>query len=227
MSQDILGIPFSKNAEQCELIRLINTNNTPIVFCMGDAGTGKTFTALAAAIKLTKIDKKYRRIFYIREPIEVGRSLGFLPGDIDDKFSVYLDGLFDNLEHISEYSGINVNDMKAAIECIPPQFIRSRSLESAIILVDESQNLTLEEIQTICTRLGKYCKLVFLGSLKQIDLRGMTSENNDFLKSYNILANNSNTADLIGYVELVKSERSEYCKKLDEAFNEYKLSLKK
>lgn len=78
----ILGIDFSKNKEQKELIRLMNQNSLPYIFCFGDAGTGKTFTALAAAIDLVKIRKKYSKIFYIREPLEVGRSLGFMPGDL-------------------------------------------------------------------------------------------------------------------------------------------------
>ena len=107
---------------------------------MGDAGTGKTFTSLVAAIDLVKIQKKYSKIFYIREPIEVGRSLGYLPGSMDEKFSVYLDGMMDNLEVISDYSGLNVNDMANSIECIPPQYIRGRSISNSIVIVDEAQN---------------------------------------------------------------------------------------
>lgn len=76
----VLGIDFTENPEQRELIRLMNQNNIPVVFCFGNAGTGKTFTALASAIDLVKIRKKYKKIFYIREPLEVGKSLGFLPG---------------------------------------------------------------------------------------------------------------------------------------------------
>ena len=184
-------------------------------------GTGKTFTALTAAISLVKVQRKYSKIFYIREPAEVGKSLGYLPGGIDEKYGVYLDGMMDNLEAISRFSGINVNDMKQTIECIPPQFIRGRSIDDAIIICDESQNLSLETIQTICTRMGKYCKLIFLGSLKQIDIKGKSASNNDFLTSYNIIKD-INEGEIVGYVELTKSERSEYCKLLDEAFNEYK-----
>lgn len=222
----LFGISFKENPEQRELIRLMNQNDKPIIFCFGDAGTGKTFTAVAAALDLVKVRKKYAKIFYIREPIEVGsRSLGFLPGDLDDKYGVYLNGLQDNIEHISEMSGLNINDMRMSIECIPPQFIRGRSFENSILLVDEAQDLNLDEIQAISTRLGKYCKLVFLGSLKQIDNKKMTSEKNDFLLSYNILS--ESLGDIVGKVDLVKSERSEYCKLLDEAFNNYRNNLKK
>lgn len=124
--KSLLGISFAENPEQRELIRLMNETSKPIIFCVGDAGTGKTFTALTAAIDLVKVQRKYSRIFYIREPIEVGRSLGFLPGTLDEKFNVYLEGMMDNLEVISEYSGINVNDMRQTVECMPPQYIRRK-----------------------------------------------------------------------------------------------------
>lgn len=218
----ILGIDFTKNQEQRELIRLINQNNLPIIYCFGDAGTGKTFTALAAAIDLIKIQKKYSKIFYIREPLEVGKSLGFLPGDIGEKYGVYLGGLQDNLEHISEFSGINVNDMKSCIECIPPQFTRGRSIENSIILIDEAQNLSLETIQTLLTRMGQFCKVVLMGSMNQIDIKGKTRENNDFKKSYEILNESNKELKIMEGITLIKSERSEYCKIIDEAFQNYK-----
>lgn len=220
-SGHILGIDFSQNPEQRELIRLINQNSIAITYCFGNAGTGKTFTALAASFDLVKIRKKYSKIFYIREPIEVGRSLGFLPGGLDDKYGVYLGGFFDNLEHISSFSGININDLKSCVEMVPPQFIRGRSIDDAICIVDEAQNLSLDTIQTIATRLGKYCKLVFIGSLNQIDVKGMSKTNNSFEKSYEILKD----FPFVGRVDLIKSERSEYCAQIDEAFTNYKENL--
>lgn len=219
----LFGISFKNNPEQQELIRLMNENDTPIIFCFGDAGTGKTFTAVAAALDLVKIQRKYSKIYYLREPIEVGiKSLGFLPGDLEDKYGVYLGGLDDNLFNISEMSGLNVNDMKSAIECIPPQFIRGRSLQAgSLVIVDEAQNMDISTIQTLCTRIGKFSKIIFLGSLKQIDLKNATEKNNDFIKSYDILTQNEATQSLVGTVRLVKSERSEYCSLLDKAFNDY------
>ena len=214
----ILGIDFSKNKEQKELIRLMNQNNLPYIFCFGDAGTGKTFTALAAAIDLVKIRKKYSKIFYIREPLEVGRSIGYIPGDVSDKFGVYLGGLFDNLEHISAFSGIAVNDLKHCIENIPPQFVRGRSFENSILIVDEAQNLSLETIQTLMTRLGQYCKMVFIGSMNQIDVRNKTKDNNDFKTSFEIVKD----CEFVDSVELIKSERSEYCAIIDELFTKYR-----
>ena len=78
----ILGIDFTKNPEQRELIRLMNQNSIPVVYCFGNAGTGKTFTAIAAAIDLVKIQKRYSKIFYIREPLEVGKSLRLFTAEI-------------------------------------------------------------------------------------------------------------------------------------------------
>lgn len=214
----VLGIDFSQNQEQKELIRLINENNKPVIFCFGKAGTGKTFTTVVAAIDLVKIKKKYSKIFYIREPLEVGRNLGFLPGTLDEKYGVYLDGLEDNLEHISTLSGLNKNDMRSCFECIPPQYTRGRSWEDSIIIVDESQNLSIDTIHTLVTRLGKFCKIIFLGSLNQIDIKGTKKENTGFSISYNLLKD----LEMVGSVELLKSERSEYCALFDEIFTAYK-----
>ena len=121
----LCGISTKGNPEQQELARLILDNSTKIIFCFGNAGTGKTFVSLAASIQMVSIDKKYGKrgqIFYIREPVEVGRSLGFLPGSVDDKYSVYLGSLTDNLTKIEDIGGvINAHNELARIECIPPQ----------------------------------------------------------------------------------------------------------
>ena len=108
--------------------------------------------------------------------------------------------------------------MKSCIECLPPQFTRGRSWEDSIILVDESQNLSLDTIQTLITRLGKFCKIVFLGSMNQIDVKGKTKENNDFAVAHELLKD----LDIVGSVELIKSERSEYVAVFDEIFTNYK-----
>ena len=219
----ILGIDFTKNPEQRELIRLMNDNATPVIYCFGNAGTGKTFTAVAAAIDLVKIQKKYNRVFYIREPLEVGKSLGFLPGDQDEKFSVFTGGLYDNLLSIHEFSGLNINDMSSVIECLPPQYTRGRSFSpGSILIIDEAQNLSLDSIQTLLTRVGKFSKVVLLGSFNQIDIKNKTKNNNDFLISYNILSEIVDENFKLGEVTLVKSERSEFCAIIDDAITKYK-----
>lgn len=135
-----------------------------------------------------------------------------------DKYGVYLGGLYDNLEHISAFSGIAVNDMKHAIECIPPQFCRGKSIENAIVIIDEAQNLSLDTIQTLMTRLGKFCKMILIGSMNQIDIRGKSKDNNDFKIAYEIVKD----TEFVGSVDLIKSERSEYCAIIDKLFTDYK-----
>ena len=216
----LCGISTKGNPEQQELARLILDNKTKIVFCFGNAGTGKTFVSLAASIQMLSIDKKYGKrgkIFYIREPIEVGRSLGFLPGDVDDKYGVYLGGLTDNLTKIEDIGGIiNAHNEMARIECIPPQYIRGRSIDNAVLIVDEAQNLSALSLKTILTRTGDYTKVILLGSVNQIDVRAMTKDNNDFLKVYDRLKD----FDFVDSLTLIKSERSAICAIIDDALSD-------
>lgn len=216
----LCGISTKGNPEQQELARLILDNKTKIIFCFGNAGTGKTFVSLAASIQMLSIDKKYGKrgkIFYIREPIEVGRSLGFLPGDVDDKYGVYLGGLTDNLTKIEDIGGIiNAHNEMARIECIPPQYIRGRSIDNAVLIVDEAQNLSALSLKTILTRTGDYTKVILLGSLNQIDVRAMTKDNNDFIKVYDRLKD----FDFVDSVTLIKSERSAICAIIDDALSD-------
>jgi predicted ribonuclease YlaK len=160
---------------------------------------------------------KKGKIFYIREPIETGRSLGYLPGEVDDKYGVYLDGLRDNLENLETIGEqINAREELKKIECIPPQYMRGRSIDQAILIIDEAQNLSMLTIRTILTRLGKYTKAILLGSTNQIDVKNMTKDNNDFMRSYEKLKD----FDFVGYVHLVKSERSPICAIIDDALAE-------
>ena len=101
----LFGIDFGRNEEQRELIRLIREDpeRYPLVFCKGAAGTGKTFAALAAALSLVRgkgANKKYKRVIYVREPVEIGHRLGYLKGTADEKYSPYLGGLLDNYNHL-------------------------------------------------------------------------------------------------------------------------------
>ena len=153
--------------------------------------------------------------------MEVGRSLGYLKGDLEDKYSVYLGGLEDNLENIHILTGLNKNDMGSIFECIPPQFTRGRSFPvNSIIICDEAQNFSLDTIQTLATRIGDYSKIIFLGSVNQIDIRGKNSEDNDFKIAMKIF--DSIEPKISANVELIKSERSAYCRIIDEAFLKYK-----
>lgn len=241
----LFGIDFRNNPEEKELIRLIREepSKKPVVFCLGDAGTGKTFTALAAALSLVRgkaEKKKYKEIYYVREPVELGHRLGYLKGTEEDKFAPYLGPLLDNYNHLmknnqDESSFIRkerITNKKASIDPLPeayrrlpkdiiplaPEFLRGRSFEEAIILVDEAQNLTLNEIQTFVTRLGPFTKMVLLGSVNQIDIPNQSIEKNDFMTAYSILE----PTGLVGFVKLEKSMRSSFVGIFDQCFVDYK-----
>jgi len=200
----VVGISTKGNKEQAELIRLIFEKNRPVVFGTGNAGTGKTFIALASALQLVR-DRRYGKIIYTREPEEVGKSLGFLPGDLEDKFNVYMRGLYDNLEHIEQAGQMKMNDALEKIECVPLQFLRGASFENTIVIVDEAQNLDMNSIKTVLTRIGKFCKVILLGSIKQIDSDKQCKRKEcDFTKAQRLLRDQ----EFVGNVELVKSMRS-------------------
>ena len=165
-----LGISFKGNREQQELVRLIYENNKPIIFCVGKAGTGKTFAALAAALQL-KYEKRYGKIIYARNPVQLGEDMGFLPGTVEEKYSPFMGPLLDNLEAICRVSkdSHSPNELEHQIEAVPIAFLRGRSFEDTILIIDEVQNLDLMVIKTILTRFGKFCKVILLGSMNQID----------------------------------------------------------
>lgn len=225
------GISLGKNKEQVELARLISDNDTKIIFATGSAGTGKTFLTLATALQLQE-DKKYSKIIYARNPVQVGEDMGFLPGNIDDKYMPFMGPLTDNLENIVRltYDGPNgsqkkalitnkVNDLMHRIEVCPIAFLRGRSFEDAIIIIDEAQNLDLTALKTVLTRVGKFCKIILLGSMNQIDDYHQRQQPIcDFEKVKNKLCNQPYAAE----VELIQSMRSPICVEVDKMLNELK-----
>lgn len=208
-----LDISTKNNPEQAELARLIHERQKRIIYCEGRAGTGKTLITLAASLQLV-LDKKYKKILYVRSPMEVGsHSIGFLPGEVSDKISPYGGALEDNLSEISRICHLNAENLKQKIEVTCPQFMRGRSFNNGyIIICDESQNLSRIEIKTLLTRIGEYSKIILLGDTQQIDAKGMTKDNNEFMKTYEILSD----YNFVGHVELIKSERSEMCAIIDD-----------
>ena len=248
----LFGIDFGLNEEQRELIRLIREDpeRYPVVFCKGAAGTGKTFAALAASLALVRAKgsgRKYKRIVYVREPVEIGHRLGYLKGTAEEKYSPYLGGLLDNYNHLMEnvrgddpktkewkapkkkgllakdvdddiYEGAMYEHLPSDIVALAPEFMRGRSFDNTIIIVDEAQNMNLDELQTMVTRISNTCKIIIIGSPNQIDIPGMSQEKNDFMLSYEILK----PTKMIGYVELTKPMRSSFVAEFDRLFAEYK-----
>ena len=205
-----MGISLKNNKEQQELVRLMNENYRPIVICTGNAGTGKTFAALAAALEL-KREKKYRTIVYGRNPMPLGYDMGALPGGLDEKYGPYMGPLYDNLEAIVEVSNepLNSNDK---IEVLPIAFLRGRSFRNTVVIIDEAQNLDLTALKAILTRVGDYSKVVLLGSMNQIDDPYQRRQSKcDFEKVIDAIKD----LPYVGCVNLTKSMRSDWCVELD------------
>lgn len=214
------GISLKTNKEQQELVRLMNENNKPIIFATGKAGTGKTFTALAAALQL-KADHKYGKIIYARNPVQLGEDMGALPGGIEEKYNPFMRPLLDNLEAICRCSNDKHNPRELAerVEVTPIAFLRGASFEDTILIIDEAQNLDLTALKTVLTRIGKFCKIILLGSMNQIDdEKQRKKEKCDFQAVIDVLKD----LPYVGYVELVQSMRSPICVEVDDILGEIK-----
>jgi phosphate starvation-inducible PhoH-like protein len=140
-----------------------------ITFCVGPAGTGKTYLAVAEALRLV-LSKKLRKLVLTRPVVEAGESLGFLPGDLAQKIHPYLRPLYDAMESLIPYEGIKHLEETRTIEIAPLAYMRGRSLNDAAIILDEAQNTTKEQMKMFLTRLGGGSRAVVTGDATQIDL---------------------------------------------------------
>ncbi len=149
---------------------LVNSSiNNDILFAIGPAGTGKTYTAVALAVRALK-NKIVKKIILTRPAVEAGESLGFLPGDLKDKVDPYLRPLYDALEDMIPREKLAKMVEERIIEIAPLAFMRGRTLDNAFIILDEAQNATTLQIKMFLTRLGPSAKCIITGDLSQIDL---------------------------------------------------------
>ncbi|MCM1076095.1 MAG: PhoH family protein [Bacteroides sp.] len=170
----INGKPISpRNTNQALMVKSVREND--LTFALGPAGTGKTYIAIALAVRALK-NREVRKIILSRPAVEAGEKLGFLPGDMKDKIDPYLQPLYDALEDmipavkLKEYMETNV------IQIAPLAFMRGRTLNDAVIVLDEAQNTTVQQIKMFLTRLGMNAKMIITGDATQIDLpRSVTS----------------------------------------------------
>lgn len=142
-----------------------------IVFGVGPAGTGKTFLAVALAVKAFR-EKQISRIILTRPAVEAGERLGFLPGDLQNKVDPYLRPLYDALYHIMGPETYQSNLEKGVIEVAPLAYMRGRTLDDSFIILDEAQNTTPEQMKMFLTRMGTGSRMVITGDITQIDLPG-------------------------------------------------------
>jgi phosphate starvation-inducible PhoH-like protein len=152
---------------QLKYIRTMLAND--LTFCIGPAGTGKTYLAVAVAVSMMK-KKQIRRIVLARPAVEAGERLGFLPGDLQAKVNPYLRPLFDALEDMMEFDQMKKFMELDIIEIIPLAFMRGRTLNEAVIICDEAQNTSPLQMLMILTRLGHGSKMIITGDITQIDL---------------------------------------------------------
>ena len=156
-----------RTANQRKLVE--HTIKNDIVFAIGPAGTGKTYTAVALAVRALK-NKEVKRIILARPAVEAGENLGFLPGDLKEKIDPYLRPLYDALEDMIPADKLKLYLENRTIEVAPMAFMRGRTLDNAFIILDEAQNATQLQLKMFLTRMGPNAKVIITGDLTQIDL---------------------------------------------------------
>jgi phosphate starvation-inducible PhoH-like protein len=158
---------FPKSRNQAAYIQ--GMRSCDISFCIGPAGTGKTFLAIAEALCMV-LSRKMRKLVLTRPVVEAGESLGFLPGDLAQKINPYLRPLYDAMETLIPYETIHRMEENHVIEIAPLAYMRGRSLNDCVVILDEAQNTTKEQMKMFLTRIGSGARAVITGDTTQIDL---------------------------------------------------------
>ncbi len=211
--EGVMGVR-PRNKEQSIALDLLLDDSVPLIALFGKAGTGKTLLALAAGLHRTTVDKSYSRMLVSRPVMPLGRDLGFLPGDVEEKLNPWMQPIFDNLELIFTHGKSGDRDgarsyapliESGTIQVEPLTYIRGRSLPRQYLIVDEAQNLTPHEVKTIITRSGEGTKVVLTGDPHQIDHPYVDHASNGL----SVVAQRFKAERLAGHVAMTKGERSE------------------
>ncbi|NOQ91782.1 MAG: AAA family ATPase [Flavobacteriaceae bacterium] len=157
----------AQTLNQQKMVDLMAKND--MLFAIGPAGTGKTYTAVALAVKALK-NKEVRRIVLTRPAVESGENLGFLPGDLKEKLDPYMQPLYDALRDMIPFEKLESFIEKGVIQIAPLAFMRGRTLDNAFVILDEAQNTTHNQMKMFLTRMGKHAKFIITGDPGQIDL---------------------------------------------------------
>lgn len=182
---------------QLKYVEIMLAND--LTFCIGPAGTGKTYLAVAVAVSMLK-KKQIRKIILARPAVEAGEKLGFLPGDIQAKVNPYLRPLFDALEDMMDFAQMRKFMEMDIIEIIPLAFMRGRTLNEAVVICDEAQNTSPLQMLMVLTRLGHGSKMIITGDITQIDLD--TGQKSGMVEAIEILRRIKG----IGYMALTKRD---------------------
>ncbi len=157
----------AQTENQRKMVSMMETND--MLFAVGPAGTGKTYTAVALAVRALK-EKEVRRIILTRPAVESGENLGFLPGDLKEKLDPYMQPLYDALRDMIPLEKLKSHIEKGIIQIAPLAFMRGRTLDNAFVILDEAQNTTHNQMKMFLTRMGKNAKFIITGDPGQIDL---------------------------------------------------------
>lgn len=203
----------ARTLNQRKLVESSHKND--MVFAVGPAGTGKTYTAVALAVRALK-NKEVRKIILTRPAVEAGENLGFLPGDLKEKLDPYMQPLYDGLRDMIPAEKLAGFIEQGIIQIAPLAFMRGRTLDNAFVILDESQNTTESQMKMFLTRMGKSAKFIITGDPSQIDLP--KHQKSGLVKALSILEN----IDGIGIVYLDENDviRHKLVKKIIQAFKD-------
>lgn len=215
------GKPIVARTEnQQKLVKAYEEND--LVFATGPAGSGKTFVAIALAVRALK-NKEIRKIILSRPAVEAGEKLGFLPGEMKDKLDPYLQPLYDALQDMIPAAKLKEYMENNVIQIAPLAFMRGRTLGDAVIILDEAQNTTTHQIKMFLTRLGMNAKMIVTGDMTQIDLPPSTTSG--LIQAMQILKG----VNGIGKVEFTKKDivRHKLVQRIVEAYDKFDAGRKK
>jgi len=193
-----------RNKEQRFALHALECPDTPLVCLTGIAGSGKTFLTLMTALEALN-KKKIERIVVTRSMEPVGRDIGFLPGDMNEKMAPWMSPLVDNFRHaFKNMSFFQMMIEKGQIDIAPLSYIRGRTFDNAFIIVDEAQNATIHELKTVVTRVGENSKIVLMGDTDQIDTPYIDKKSNGL----SIVIDRLRDSELMSHIHLPRGERS-------------------
>ncbi len=212
----VTGKPISARSEnQQKLVRSYQEND--MIFATGPAGSGKTYMSIALAVRSLK-NKEIRKIILSRPAVEAGEKLGFLPGDMRDKIDPYLQPIYDALEDMIPSQKLREMMEQNIIQIAPLAFMRGRTLNDAVVILDEAQNTTSAQIKMFLTRMGTNTKMIITGDTSQVDLpRGVRSGLSEALEILDGVSG-------IGFIHMNKKDivRHRLVSRIVEAYDKYK-----
>lgn len=210
-------IPRSEN--QKKLVEGFNKND--MIFAVGPAGSGKTYTAIALAVRALK-NKEIKKIILSRPAVEAGEKLGFLPGDMKEKIDPYLQPLYDALQDMIPAAKLKEYMEQNVIQIAPLAFMRGRTLNDAVVILDEAQNTTAQQIKMFLTRMGMNTKMIVTGDITQIDLP--PSQTSGLIQSMKILKNVKG----IAFIELNRKDivRHKLVERIVDAYEKFDKEVK-